>query len=380
MVNILKGNLKDTSLSDILTGFQRGRGSGTLQIAIGSIFKKIFIKNGDIVFASSDENDEQVGEFLLKNGEITLKEYNKSKSLSAKTGQCMEKVLVKLGCITPEELSHTIKEQVEEIILGLFAVEEGRFEFDDGPVPDEAETGFHFNAADIAYKGIVGIDNFNHIKRLCPGFDDVLILSSAPEDIFQDLIIDDADKKILSYVNGLYSVELILTFSPLNDFETLKRLCAFFGTGLIAIKGGDEAASEHPEASLKGPSEKITAQPLEAAPSASDEELQINQTAKVYEETRTVEAGHPEQMYGMAVITEEEQCVSKEPVNFAGEIDGRKKKMVYISVIAIVVIVLVIAFLLFRDFKKDPQQPVPAAAEKTKQLPPLRDELFKKFE
>ena len=83
MVNILKGNLKDTSLSDILTGFQRGRGSGTLQIAIGSIFKKVYIKNGDIVFASSDENDEQVGEFLLKAGEITLKEYNKSKSLSA---------------------------------------------------------------------------------------------------------------------------------------------------------------------------------------------------------------------------------------------------------------------------------------------------------
>ena len=379
MVNILKGNLKDTSLSAILTGFQRGRGSGTLQIAIGSIFKKIFIKNGDIVFASSDENDEQVGEFLLKKGEITLKEYNKSKSLSAKTGQCMEKVLVKLGGLTPEELSHAIKEQVEEIILGLFAVEEGQFEFHDGPVPEEAETDFHFKAADIAYKGIVGINNFNQIKRLCPGIDDVLILSSSPQDIFQDITIDDANKKILSYVNGLYSVEMILKFSPLNDFETLKRLCAFFGTGLISIKSGDEAASEPADASRKEPSGKITAQPLEAVP-APDEEPQIEQTVKVYEETGTGEAGYPEQMYGMAVITEEEKCVPKEPVNIEGGKEGRKKKMVYIPVIAIVVIVLVIAFLLYRDFKKDPPQPVSAAAEKTKHLPPLRDEIFKKFE
>jgi hypothetical protein len=380
MVNILKGNLKDTSLSDILTGFQRGRGSGTLQIAIGSIFKKVFIKNGEIVFASSDEKEEQIGEVLLKKGEITLEEYNKSISLSAKTGQCMEKVLVKLGCLTPEELSHAIKDQVEEIILGLFAVEEGRFEFHDGPVPEEAETDFHFYPADIVYKGIMGINNFNHIKQLCPGIDDVLNLSPVPQDIFQDITIDDADKKILSYVNGLYSVKMILKFSPLNDFETLKRLCAFFGTGLIMIKRGDETATELPDGARIGPSEKITAQPLEAAPSASDEEFQIEQTEKIDEETRVREAGHPDQMSGMAVRTAEEESGPEEPVNFAGEKEGRKKKMVYIWVIAIVVTVLVIAFLLYRDFKKDSQQPVSAAAEKTKHLPPLREQLFKKLE
>jgi hypothetical protein len=34
----------------------------------------------------------------------------------------------------------------------------------------------------------------------------------------------------------------------------------------------------------------------------------------------------------------------------------------------------------YRDFKKDSQQPVSVAAEKTELLPPLRDDLFKEFE
>jgi hypothetical protein len=380
MVDILKGNLKDTSLSDILTDFQRGRGTGTLQIAIGSTFKKVFIKNGYIVFASSDEKDEQIGEFLLKKGEITLEEYYKSMSLSAKTGQCMEKALVKLGLLTPEELSSAMEDQVEDIILGLFAIEAGRFEFHGGIVPEEAETEFRFNAADIVYKGIMGINNFNHIKRLCPGIDDVLKLSSTPQDIFEDIAIDDADKKILSYVNDVYSVKMILKFSPLNDFETLKRLCAFSGTGLISIKHGDETASELPDGAQKGPSEKITAQPLEAAPSASKEELQIEQTEKVDEETTVGEAGRPKQISVTAVKTAEEESRPAEAVNFELEKRGRKRKMVYITVAAIVAVVLVITFVVYRDFKKDSQQPVSVAAEKTELLPPLRDDLFKEFE
>ncbi|MEN8262285.1 MAG: DUF4388 domain-containing protein [Nitrospirota bacterium] len=263
MGDIIKGNLSDNPLSDLLTSLQVGGATGTLQIACGSQFKKILIMNGDIVFASSDAGDEQLGEVVIKKGEITLEEYNQSMLLSAQKGESMEKALLQLGYMTPEELLSAVKYQVEEIILDLFALREGRFEFYDALLSGDEQKGFCFRAADLIYKGIMRIDSFTCLKQLCPRIDDVLNFSSTPGVVFKDVVLDDIDKKILSFVNGLYSVKVILLFSPLNDFGTLRRLCAFLGAGLVKIKSSDEEASEPPEDLVSSAPEKTSAQSIE---------------------------------------------------------------------------------------------------------------------
>ncbi len=263
MEDIIKGNLSDNPLSDLLTSLKAGGATGTLQIASGSQFKKILIMNGDIVFASSNAGDEQLGEVVIKKGEITLEEYNQSMLLSGQKGESMERALLQLGYMTSEELSSAVKYQVEEIILGLFALEEGRFEFHDALLSGDEQKGFCFRAADLIYKGIMRIDSFTCLKQLCPRIDDVLNFTSTPEVVFKDIVLNDIDKKILSFVNGLYSVKVILLFSPLNDFGTLRSLCAFLGTGLIKIKSSDEEASESPEDFVSGVPEETSAQSIE---------------------------------------------------------------------------------------------------------------------
>ncbi len=257
-IDNFKGNLKDFRLADILIGFQRNTRTGIFQIKSNSIIKKVFIKNGDIIFAVSDNNDKEIGEILLKDGKITLEEYIKASYLSIKTGERIEKYLVKLGYLTPEELSHAIKHQVEEFILNLFTIEEGQFEFHEGPFPEEEEMNLRFSVASVIYKGIKGINNFAYLMQLSPPIDAVLNFSSDPLNIFQDVTLEDVDKKILSYINGLYPIKIILMFSPSNDFETLKTLCAFLSMGLIKLKREDEAPFELPEGVFSEPPEKIT--------------------------------------------------------------------------------------------------------------------------
>ncbi len=259
-IDNFKGNLKDFRLADILTGFQRSTRTGIFQINSNSNIKKVFIKNGDIIFAVSDNNDKEIGERLLKEGKITLEEYIKASYLSIKTGERIEKYFVKLGYLTPEELSHAIKHQVEEFILNLFTIEEGQFEFHEGPFPEAEEMNLRFSAASVIYKGIKRINNLEYLKQLSPPIDAVLNFSSDPLNIFQDVTLEDIDKKILSYINGLYPIKIILMFSPSNDFETLKTLCAFLSMGLIKVKSEDEEPLELPEGVFSEPPEKLTTQ------------------------------------------------------------------------------------------------------------------------
>ncbi len=252
---VYKGNLRDFRLADLLIYLQRGTGTGILLIEYLPKVKKIFIENGDIVFASSSDSDEQIGELLLKEGRITLEEYHQSYALSLKTGQCLEKVLVRLGYLTPDDLAGAVRRQVEEIILNLFTVEDAGFEFHDGIVPEETGINLCLSAADLIYRGIRRIDNFTYLKQLCPPIDSVLNFSSDPMDIFQEFTLEDTDKRILSYVNGLYSIKMILFFSSANDFETLRTICAFLSMRLIKVKSEDEPPFELQDVVFGVPSE-----------------------------------------------------------------------------------------------------------------------------
>jgi len=74
----------------------------------------------------------------------------------------------------------------------------------------------------------------------------ILNISLNPMRIFRSLDLDNNDKKILSHVNGLYSLERILTLSPASNFITLKTISALMIIGLIHVKKDDEDPAELP--------------------------------------------------------------------------------------------------------------------------------------
>src|SRR4030065_625472 len=91
---------------------------------------------------------------------------------------------------------------------------------------------------------------------MSPPINAILNLSQNPLNIFQDLSLEEPDKKILSYVNGMYSIKTILALSPVLNFETLKTICALLGTGLIKVKKEDEPPVEPPVEVIFGETEE----------------------------------------------------------------------------------------------------------------------------
>ncbi|MCK5426824.1 MAG: DUF4388 domain-containing protein, partial [Thermodesulfovibrionia bacterium] len=258
-VSSFKGNLKYYRLADILIGIQRSTRTGVLEIESGLFLKKILIENGDVIFAASNYEDDRLGELLLKEGRITLEEYNQASRLLLKKGERLGKVIVELGYLTPKELFWAVQHQIEEIVLSLFTLEEGKFEFNERPHPSEEMITLQISAANLIYRGMKKVNTFSYIKQLCPSEDTVLTLSPNPLNIFQSLMLEDPDKKILSFVNGIYPLKTILALSPLTDFDTLKSIGAFLVIRLIREKRADELPVELTiDDVLKQPEEEIT--------------------------------------------------------------------------------------------------------------------------
>lgn len=243
----IKGLLKDFRLGDTLIGLQRSQKTGILTVESGDIVKKIYIKNGDMIFSASNQEEDRLGDLLLKEGKISIEQYNHSVTEMKKTKKRQGTVLVKLGYLKPQELAAVVKHQVEEIILSLFAIEDGRFLFEEMPLPTEEVITLKLSAGNLIYYGIKKIDSLRHFISGLPSLDNVLCFSLEPLDLFQDIRVDDEGKKILSCVDGKTPIKETVSISQLGNFKALKTIYALLNTRIINIKDEGKTRTEIPD-------------------------------------------------------------------------------------------------------------------------------------
>lgn len=253
----LRGSLRVFRLADLLTGLQRSASTGILEINNNLIQKKIYIKDGNIIFAASNQEDDSLGEVLMNAGRLTVEQRDKSLEISNKTGENQGRVLIELGYLPSQELFWALKHQVRMIIQNLFTLEDSYFEFQEGPLPKSETLTLKIDAADLIYHGIKMINDFQRIKPECPSLDTVLCLSKDPMELSRILSLDDTDKKILSYINGKRSIKEILSPSQLNEFEILKTIYALQSIGEVEVTEEDEAPVEPSPEEVVNESEEV---------------------------------------------------------------------------------------------------------------------------
>ncbi|TAL25790.1 MAG: DUF4388 domain-containing protein, partial [Nitrospirae bacterium] len=243
----LKGNLGDYEFADTLTGLQRTIKTGILEVVSGAIVKKIYIKNGDMIFAASNQDEDRLGDVLLKEGKITQEQYNQSVDEIKKTKQRQGTILVRLGHLKPQELIRAVIHQVEEIIISLFGLEHGSFEFKEAPLPTDETITLKLGAADLIYRGIKRSNMVAQMESNLPPMDSILCFSADPMKLFQHITLDEKGKIILSYVDGKAAINNIIAASNLDKSEALKTIYALLNTGIIDVleeRAGEETVQE----------------------------------------------------------------------------------------------------------------------------------------
>ncbi|MCI0528534.1 MAG: DUF4388 domain-containing protein, partial [Nitrospira sp.] len=98
------GSLKEQALVEILMHLQNQRATGSLRLCNGPVSKSIYLKEGQIVFASSNQPEDRLGEVLLNQGKISPEQFYRSTELVSKTGKQHGAILVQEGYLKAHEL------------------------------------------------------------------------------------------------------------------------------------------------------------------------------------------------------------------------------------------------------------------------------------
>lgn len=274
----LQGNLKNITLVKLLVELNRERKTGTLSVEAASVIRKVYIQDGDAIFASSTNPDERLGEMLLKAGKITVEQYDKSVEILKKTKKRQGAILVEQGYLTPKELFWGVKYQVKEIIQSLFTLEDAEYAFEEGDVPSQEVITLKMSLGNIIYAGVNRIVNWTRIRNEMPHTDSVLALSGDPLKLFQDIELSAQDKKILSLIDGKSTIKQIIDSSWMGSFDALKILYVLWSIGMI-----EEATAEN---GAPGIEESVSLQDV-LKPLTEEEESLLKKVETIYDKLET---------------------------------------------------------------------------------------------
>jgi hypothetical protein len=240
----LTGNIKDVGIPKIFVCLNRNRKTGILTVKTPSFTKKIYLHKGDAVFASSTDEDDRLGETLIKMGKITLEQYDRSAELLKKTGKRQGDILVELGYLTPQDIIWGVKYQVKDIIYSLFQLQDAEYEFIEGEISSAGLVSLKMSMGNLIYEGVKRIDNLNRIRKELPEVNTILKLSTDPISLFQDVVLSPFDKKILFMIDGKKTVKELIDTSFMNSFQAMKTLYILYSAGIVEEKKNDTETEE----------------------------------------------------------------------------------------------------------------------------------------
>jgi hypothetical protein len=231
--SILQGDLSKIQLPDVLSFVAMIRETGKLVLRRAELERTIHWNSGEIVFASSTSPEHSLGQFLLRNGKITASQYEESKRRV--TPQLRHgKILVQMGALSPKDLWWGVKNQVLEILYGLFGWKEGEFAFYNSA--DELaheRIVLHLNTSSVIMEGIRRLDESARIREKIPSLDLVFakVPGAAPD--FRALDLNDAEIAIYQDIDGIRNVRELTGRSDLTQFEVARILFQLLSARLI---------------------------------------------------------------------------------------------------------------------------------------------------
>jgi len=178
-----RGNLGVVALPLLLKDLAHHETSGCLKLRAGKVKKILFLEDGAITFAVSNQLRETLGRYLLETEQIDDQTYRTALEAMRASGRKMGEHLLEAGALTAEQLSDALRQNTLNKVLELFTWPDGDFCLGPAAASPAVLPGQPFDALRVLWEGIRGPYPLAQIQPLLEGFKDLHILPQ--RDLFE---------------------------------------------------------------------------------------------------------------------------------------------------------------------------------------------------
>jgi tetratricopeptide (TPR) repeat protein len=251
------GGIRTLTVPHFFLSLRAGKKTGIAVFERDDVVKKVYIKDGDVLFASSNVDDDRLGEFMLRVGKLTAQQYDASVELMKKTGKKQGVILIELGFITPQTMMQVVRDQITHIIQGLFAWREGSCRFEEGPLPLNDIIPLQMSLGNLILSGVRRLE-WEMVRDSLPPAGTVLRPATDPIALFQAADLSANQKAVLALIDGKRTIKDICSLSQAGDFYTLKVLFIFLALRMVEV--GEITTEEDRDFALQAVRQAVTAE------------------------------------------------------------------------------------------------------------------------
>jgi hypothetical protein len=240
-----RGTLDQVDVPAILRALVRADKTGPLRFTRGRITKTVYLSGGRLIFATSTDPDDRLGEMLLRKGLISYRDLEESVR-AIRQGKRLGTILVERGSIRSRDLVLGVTEQVQEIVYSLFLWEDGAYEFVEGDLPSREVILLRMSTEDILMEGIRRVLSWSRIRAGAGALDQRYTPSPDSTAILESMSLSKDELSLVAILDGTPTLEEICAASRRPDFEICRAVWGLWVTGVLDRVPQDTAEGRRP--------------------------------------------------------------------------------------------------------------------------------------
>lgn len=228
----LKGNFETFNLNSIFQLLSDDQKTGVLKVRNENKEIRIYLKDGEIIYATGSQNKDRLGHFLISKDIISQEQLQEALKKGKAEKKALGKILLEKGILTSQNLKEIIHQQIEHMIFNLFLWDNGEFEYNDAALNLKGMIVAKINVVGLLLEAARRIDEISILKKHIPN--DMLTYRITGKVSDQDEItLNSAELKILSLIDGQRSVKQIILDGGFDEYSAYKILYSLLSSGLI---------------------------------------------------------------------------------------------------------------------------------------------------
>jgi tetratricopeptide (TPR) repeat protein len=275
----------------LLNKIYSARLTGQLQLVLGRVERHLFFDGGQLVFATSSDLQDSLGEMMLREGALTQSQFEEAAEL-VKTGQRFGSAVAELGIFTVDQVVLWVQRQLTQITSSVLDYPSGRFYFfnslEKNVVP---EIGIPVPLGRLLLQAVCRAKDLP-LDYLAS--DTALRIDLSPDPMlrYQAVELDDTERRLLLSISRPVSAKEFLANSTIPKDSAARALYALLVLGaVISVPSpAQPAASAQPAAqSAQPPAPTPTSSPEQPAAEAATPEPSCPASAEDSPDTKKFE-------------------------------------------------------------------------------------------
>jgi hypothetical protein len=221
-----RGDLSQTALPEILYTIDRFQVPGVIEASREGVTKKVFIKEGNVVHATSSDREDSLGNYLQRSGVLSPEIFAETMAEREKTNKRYGVLLIERGVLSPGEIYRAVRKQIEAIVWSLFYWHDGGVIFSIGDFREPDTVKIQLPMRQVILQGIKRAPNAKAMVARLGRKETVFEPCYRIEDLIE-LALDTDEYRLLNLVDGRRSLFEVCTQGPHGAAENGKVMYAF---------------------------------------------------------------------------------------------------------------------------------------------------------